>query len=58
MSWVLSSLPFFTLLSTGNYYVKNIYPLRESDLAHKMSESAAEQMFFALSMCMLHIYID
>jgi hypothetical protein len=37
MPGFLSSLSFFTPLSTENYYVKNIHPPTGSDLAYRMS---------------------
>jgi hypothetical protein len=58
MPGFLSRLPFFTLLPVGNYYVKYIHPQTESDLAYRMSEFAAEQIFFVLLQCTLCIYTD
>jgi hypothetical protein len=58
MPMSLSSLPFFILLSTGNYYAKNIHPQTESDLAYRISEFAAKQITIALSQCMLSVYTD
>jgi hypothetical protein len=38
---ILSGLPFFALLSRGNYNAKNIDPLTGSDLVYRTSERAA-----------------
>jgi hypothetical protein len=51
MPGILSSVPFFALLSVGNYYAKNIHCQTGSDLAYSMSEFAAEYMSFVLWQC-------
>jgi hypothetical protein len=56
MPGFLKSLPFFTPLSTGNYYVKNIHPQTQTDFVYRMSEFAVEQISFVLLQYMLHIY--
>jgi hypothetical protein len=58
MPGFLSSLPFFALLSIGNYYVKNTHPQTTSDPAYRMPEFSAEQIPIVLSQRTLHIYIE